>query len=284
MRTRIFSALLAVVFTVIGSGGLRAEFNVQQIQTQFNSMNSSNPNNQGYDFLYYSQVAGNSLQASSGTVRPNMSNYNTYASDRSSYFRSFCVNPTLTVSNGQRYYGNLNIQADGTTRTVDNAVLSVGAAFLYKTYATQLPTDAAPYNIFSDLHLENRSAQFEQALHYLMGLSGAPDTIWNENVYLQFLTQQYPGKTRDYWTRDYSATQYYGEIGDYFVYVMNVNVRNANGTTGAAGQDFLYLASATWTTSGVPEPATLLFWTLGGLGLACTSRTRSRRMKKLALA
>ena len=33
----------------------------------------------------------------------------------------------------------------------------------------------------------------------------------------------------------------------------------------------------------VPEPASVVLWTLGGLSLACTSRARNRRMKKLAL-
>jgi len=34
----------------------------------------------------------------------------------------------------------------------------------------------------------------------------------------------------------------------------------------------------------VPEPATLLLWILGGLGLAGVSRSRQHRMKKLALS
>ena len=57
------------------------------------------------------------------------------------------------------------------------------------------------------------------------------------------------------------------------------NDPNATGFSGSI--QAIYLSD---NPGGVPEPATLLLWTLGGMGLAGTSWVRKRRMKKLATA
>jgi hypothetical protein len=89
---------------------------------------------------------------------------------------------------------------------------------------------------------------------------------------------------------------HYTEIGDYLVFVMDL--MDANGRHINMG-DYLYLVRKSDSpdapirpdfpdigngNNDVPEPASILLWALGGLGLACTSRARNRRMKKLALS
>ena len=271
MRKRHLTTLLAALLAVTWSGVLRADFNAQQIADAFNALNG----NTGYDFMYVSNVPP-TLQATPGTTMVDVSPYNNYASSSATSFRSFCVNTFDTVSVGQRYLGNLNIQDDGTTQSMqNNTALTVGAAYLYKIFATEPVTGAAPYNIFSNLNIENRAAQLQDAIHYLMGLSTAGPDIWNTNIYLQFLVQEHPERSLDYWTNTYLSTERYTEIGDYFVFVMNVN----HATTVTTGQDFLYLARATWTASAVPEPATLLLWTLGSVGALGISHYRRRNEK-----
>ena len=58
------------------------------------------------------------------------------------------------------------------------------------------------------------------------------------------------------------------------------NVPNATGFSGTI--QAIYLSETDPGPSGVPEPATLLLWTLGGMGLAGSSWVRKRQMKKLA--
>jgi len=270
---------LAVAFTVIGRGGLRADFNAGQIQTLFNSMNGGN----GLVFRYDGGTSP--ALRGTGTDSANTNAYlNTAMSDLNQVFRSYCVNPLLGISTGVNYHGNLNLQANGTTLNAGGVALTVGAAYLYKVLATT-PTSAmssGPYEIFSNLSTtvtpgRTRETHFQEAIYALMGLA----TASADNIYMQFLANQFPGRSlEDYWKKEYSSTQRYDEIGDYFVFVMNVH----NASTNAPAQDFMYIAHATWTTSGVPEPATFLFWTLGGLGLVCTSQVRNRRLKRLALA
>jgi hypothetical protein len=99
---------------------------------------------------------------------------------------------------------------------------------------------------------------------------------WTNNVYLDMLLQINPDQS--YWTTAYNANQRYDLIGDYSVFVMTVTLSN-----GARGQDFLYISKATTTGAGTPEPASLLLWSLGGLGCLIASWKR-RRQKRLRLA
>jgi hypothetical protein len=62
-------------------------------------------------------------------------------------------------------------------------------------------------------------------------------------------------------------------------------VTNTNGTGAGTYQDFLYIANATYTSPVVPEPATFLLWTLGGVGIFGMNRYRTRNKNpRLALA
>ena len=269
MRKLHLSTLLAALLAVTWSTMLRADFNAEQIANNFNTMNGG----VGYRFTYKDQNLP-SLQAIQGTASANLDAYlNSVASGSApnAFFRTFCVNPLDTVVANQDYIGKLNIQADGTTKTARNNALTVGAAFLYKAFATTDVSTASPaYSIFNIPSNGNRD-DLQKAIYYLMGLDNTvnPQT----NVYLQFLAQQFPERSLDYWTSTYKSTERYDEIGDYFVFVVNVN----QGTTIA--QDFLYVASATWTQSAVPEPATFLLWTLGSVGAFGISHYRRRNEK-----
>ena len=270
MRTRIFSALLAVTLTVMSSGGLRADLDALEVVGNFNSMNDG----RGFDFQYSNSSSLISLTTTSGTQNVTNTVYTTGrggmdGTPARTYFYSFCVNPSLgTVNPG---LGNLNYEAStGYTYTknsngTNRDALSLGAAHLYKQYATSL----ALGNI--------NAGTFATALQVLNGTTSIAN--WASNTYLAALLNE--NALQSYWTAKYDTRRDYAEMGNYVVFVMNVT--NYNGTS--QNQDFLYIAHAnTVTGNGVPEPATFLFWTLGGLGFVCTSRARSRRMKRLALA
>ena len=78
-----------------------------------------------------------------------------------------------------------------------------------------------------------------------------------------------------YWTAHYNLLQNYDVMGDYLVFIMTVTDPNGGNTH---FEDFLYHATKTDNPTpprrpddppgngDVPEPATVLLWTLGSLG------------------
>jgi len=85
----------------------------------------------------------------------------------------------------------------------------------------------------------------------------------------------------------------YGTEGGFDIYSGNAYLVGFSGMDYGSSQfpygfnDAMFLVLTApvieWRDPGAPEPATVILWTLGGLSLACTSRVRNRRMKKLAL-
>ena len=280
MRTRQFSVLLAVALTAMCSGGLRADFNAQIVVDNFAGAGQStwtfNSTNQpgGYERSFYHNSG---IVPNRGAFAVNSTGfYGTQAG--TNLFYSFCVNQNInTVATAGTATLNYNA-ATGVTQNASGQALTVGAAWLFQQYATGYLAGFSYNNMVgAGTRFSRDTNLLQSAINLLM--SGG-DIIGSTNTFVQAMLQA--NSSASYWLGTYNVNQRYNEIGDHAIFVMNI--RN-NG--GVANQDHLYIVQANYGGGGssdVPEPASLLLWTLGGLGLAYTSRARNRRLKKLALS
>ena len=250
-HTKQFGLSFTAILVLIAFGvSAYADMNAGEIVGNFNSMNG------GLGFRFES-VISNPLVTATTQVGSTNVDISAYAAGRAgttsgrTYFTTFCVQPDhIAVSPG---VGKLSFNTtNGQTVNSSGIALSLGAATLYKQYAT------------GEITIANVEL-FRTALRVLNGNEVLSN--WSTNMYLAGLAGN-----RDYWTQKYDARQRYDEIGDYCVFVMQVTT-----PAGAPGQDFLYIANATFTTTGVPEPATMLLWAIGGIGFAGASRIRRAR-------
>jgi len=280
MRTLFFSALMAVVFTVMCNGVLRADLRPDEIVAYFNSLS---PGNNGFQFS--SSLPGTGERRFSGSGGYNYTNLATaYMSGTNgtsvavNSFTSFCIEPNVSniAASG---LARLNYANNSTRTDSDGKAVSIGTALLYKMYATG-GFETSLFDYGNTAQRTQDTSLLTQTLRYLMAPQSEPPLNWVTNKYLAELLRIKPDQS--YWLEVYDPYQRYDEIGNYVVFVMNILATNGTGQY----QDFLYIANADYGggNSGVPEPATFLFWAFGGLGLVCTSRARYRRMKKLALA
>ena len=248
-----------LVMTVVGMSA-HADMNASEIVSNFNSLNG----NSGFRFDSNVTEPLVTVTAQVGTNNVDISAYAPGRAGETSgrtYFTTFCVQPNYTALSpgvGKLDYNPLN----GHTANRSGIVLSLGSAYLYKQYAT------------GALSVTQSTAEaFIAAMRVLNGIEILAN--WTSNTFLAGLASN-----RDYWLLEYDTRQRYDEIGDYCVFVMQVTATDLV----SPGQDFLYLAHANYTAPpGVPEPAALLLWTLGGMGFAGAS-WRKRRMKKHALS
>ena len=202
--------------------------------------------------------------------------------DLTRLFRTFCVEPETPGGGiGRNDVAKLNYSGSSTHVDPSGVALTVGAAYLYTQFSQDALLGIFPENTARD----SAEKVIGNAIRYLMGYTSEVGQLnnqgWDNNVLQYLLTVN---NDRDYWLGVYNPDAYYTEIGNYSVFVMNV--WESNGTN---SQDFLYLAKADIpydpsVGGDVPEPAALLLWTLGGLGLVCSSRAHKRRMKRLAFA
>jgi len=249
-----------------------ADLTAQQIVTAFNNMND----NQG--FIFNNQILGDTniqrLSAQSETGNIDTNAYHFVIGNGNS-FQTFSIQPGDTVASSGTATLSYN-EAAGTTTTTDGTALSYGAAFLYAKYATGalVVTDDQAY-------------EFSAALNTLTG--HLPSSNWSTNSFLQELHNV--EFNTNFWTRSYNPGLTYSGIGDYSVFVMRMtnwsdltaqNVLYIARSSGPAAQPWVQLPPP--PSSGVPEPAMLLLWTFGGLGLTGTSWFRNRNKVKLALA
>ena len=282
MRTRQFSVLLAVALTAMCSGGLRADFNAQFVVDNFAGAgqrtwtfnSSTNPGLTERSFFNNSGIVPNRAAfavSSAGFVGTQTGTHTFY---------SFCVNQNITTA-ATAGTATLNYNAaTGVTRNASDQALTVGAAWLFQQYATG---SLAGFSYNLALGTRNSDASLLQSAIYLLMNAGTTVATLNAstNTFVQAMLRANDTDT-SYWLNTYNVNQRYNEIGDHAIFVMNI--RN---NIGVANQDHLYIVQATYGGGGssdVPEPASLLLWTLGGLGLAYTSRARNRRLKKLALS
>ncbi|MDR1383987.1 MAG: PEP-CTERM sorting domain-containing protein [Planctomycetaceae bacterium] len=267
MTKKIFSLILATSFISLSLlSQAKADLNAQEIVDRFNSAS-------GGELLKFSSSGSNEAKVSqrSGYGFADTSAYATTTGTSTSY-QSFCVEPTATTASNMT--AELNY-ANGVSKTSQGFALSLGAAYLYKQFATGNLTG---FDYVNTSTRSSNAATLRDALRTLVGISGYG--TWSSNAYLlQLLTIN---SDQTYWTQNYDPNSYYNIIGDYSVFVMNCYTNDA-GTSN--GQDFLYLANATQQTPGTPEPATIFLWGLGSLGLygfAARRRTKNKQMLQSA--
>jgi len=280
MKHKLFLPTLATALVlVMASAKAYAQPTAAEIFSSFNGLNGD----QG--FLYNVETLGgtsNFQRLTSTGSSPDLSVYHP-TTGGSDFFLTFGVQPNNT-NVGSSGIAKLSYNASaGTTTNKDGVALSYGAAYLYSRYADG-----------GLLVMEGGMANdFSTALNVLNGTIAAGNN-WSSNSFLyQLRTMQ---SNTDYWTRAYNPgliySDAYSSMGNVSVFILQLNDQSGN----ASQQDVLYIARSTgpaappWdpnqppTPSGVPEPATLLLWTLGCLGLTGTSWVRNRRMMKLAFS
>ena len=216
------------------------------------------------------------------------------------------------------YTGKLNYDsATGQTYTNpasrSSTSLSLGAAYLYMLYATNAFTLTNTVDTTYKNHTLASGAMYVLNLNEnLLPQGNGVDHFWTFTEYntefssaIAYYRSLLKNINEDlsFWTQKYVVGEdYNGLMGDYCVFVMQVEDIYGN-HGGALVSDLYYLANknlydigygpgnpgpddpgpGTGTGGGdVPEPATLLLWALGGMGLA--GWTRKRRMNNNTIA
>lgn len=294
-------AFLSVAFAAVLFGNTAfADSAIDDLVRNFNSMNGNTGTyTDGYAFTFYNYSGINSgaegltqkegKLENAGTALPGM--FDAYNDDpvamttNGSWFASICIEPAEIIYAGKLNYGSLNVQADYTTKTLDSGnVVTLGAAYLYKLYATGELTSVSQFADFYTVDRDVNVGVLREAIQALMGVTGSTATTSN-NVYLAYLNGL--NDIDSFWGQTYYLNRHYaGIMDDYVVFAMNV----INGEWFTAGgqpilpgdvaQDLFYIAKLEPSVPDTPEPATVLLWTLGGIGLGVASRVRNRRTKK----
>jgi len=263
MKKLRISVILLSVMAISNIDAVFAELTPQQIVDQFNSL--SGPNGWSFTSGIYTERYFASANAA---FTPDLSAYYAYAHGTlANSFRTFCVEPN-SPSIASSGTAKLNFTDGNSTRvSIDNKAVSIGTAFLYKQFAT---ASFAP-SLYDYTNASQRSSDYSSLLTTLRALMSPQGSLdWTTNKYLRYLLSL--NDSREYWTSIYNPGDRYTEIGDYAIFVMNIS--NSSGT--GEYQDFLYIAKAQYPNNGVPEPATLLLWTLGAGTLGFGYRRRRR--------
>ena len=251
-------------------------------------------NKGGFVFVYPDNVSGMShypyapkLTAKNGNVDISIYSTSGGISDGQSYFRSFCIEPNN--QNGLRYpsgagktlVGTLNYKNNRTTSVVggNNLPLTVGAALLYKLYATGEFASLMDENVRSNLvdgktvsYGNRQELKIEKEIQYaIRNLMGIETSTYGLTNYLRdILFAEMGVSSVNALKAIYNPGENYAFMDDYSVFVMNVT------SDGVDSQDFLVMFQH--PTTDVPEPATLLLWTLGSLGTFGAAR-RARKQR-----
>ena len=272
------------VIASVNFGIALAEFNPQKVVDDFRNLNVSGT---GFDFssnpVWGTQNDGGNAYryfvARNGSDLPDLSAYAGYARIENG-FRAYCIDVHVQPT-AQKGTATLNYNAaKGTTYNASGDILTVGAAWLFAQYARGI----LPGYDETDLYDGDSVDMFYDALTVLMSGTNKEKVDFfstSDNIFSVVMRDagEVYGYTVADWISTYDMRDRYDGIGDFAVFVMSIK-----GTNGKGYQDFLYLAPADYGSGGggVPEPATLLLWTLGCMGLSSTSWVRKRRMTKLA--
>lgn len=258
-----FMSVLTAVLCVVAIPPTRADFSLSQAQQAVNAFNSLNEG-RGY---YYNVSPDNgrfSLTTVQGGEQADLGAYSPLLGG-GNMLKTFCVEPAVETATKQ--YGTLNY-ANNSTTTTSGDKLTVGAAYLYASFATGM---LAGYAYDSPNYTNGK--ELSNAMHFLMDVYflESPWVNWSNNDFLNGLLDVNSDKS--FWEQAYDPGRYYEEIGDYSVFVMN-----NQDEYGSHRQDFLYLAGYDGQSSTVtPEPASLLILGVGMAGVFCVYRARKKQ-------
>ena len=259
----VFASLL--VFAL--SSAVLADFNAATFVSQFNSANSG----KGLYFTWSIEESYNETQLNFTPGAVDLSAYNSNTSGiyngtanpgnrGKEYFRTFCIEPYVQIGNS---YGKLSYNSStgrssisSTNSAYNGKTVNLGTAVLYSQFASGTLAD---YNRGNNSQHSADATLLQTAIQATIGVTTV--TNWSSNKYLAQLLAI--NSSQSYWMGYYDPNQYYSQVGDYAVFAMNVTASSSN----TNWQDFLYVVKVSRDT-GVPEPATLLFWSLGGLTFA----------------
>jgi len=296
------AALLVLLTSVSGKQCVYADLTpgislgAQEAVNQFNALNNNtgfhfddltngpvlidNPNFGGYTGVV-------ELKTTGGYDSPDLTAYGGKG------FLTFCVQPGQDVIfTSSHYIAQLNYDGKYSSvvhRDQSQTHLTVGAAFLYKEFVlgnldhllSSYGNDADAFGIAVGGSIRFLMGYDNQRVAWVVN-NGNQDLdnkilIWLLSRYLELtgipadtLTASDIGDIIRYLESTYyEPDAFYDEIGYYSVFVMNVEHSPGN-----LSQNFIYLANMD-DQPYVPEPATVLLWTLGTVGMFCYSRKRS---------
>jgi hypothetical protein len=267
----LLTGTFVVAVTMMTSQSLQAALTVSEIVAQFNGWSFTSSEFSYYEKAFTPTERGIDITAYAELTRSGNA------------FLSICANPNQPdvsgTSTASLYYDGSGLTSiTGTISEAASGYLSVGAAFLYQQYATGvLPGFDYTNSTLPTQRLFDASALWHAMNHLSLGLSLQN----NSQKFIDYLLSI--NSDMRHWTQAYNVNPRYNEMGDYAVFIMNLSGQ----------QDRYYIAHADYTpttpteppqSGDVPEPATLLLWTLGGLGVTGASWYRKRNVKKLALA
>ncbi|MDR3111268.1 MAG: PEP-CTERM sorting domain-containing protein [Planctomycetaceae bacterium] len=256
----VIVTLLVGSFKTASAGMVTGVLDAASVVNNFNSMNGGT----GLNFIVKGGDSGASrLDNIKGKEFADTSAYHRskgITQKEFTYLYSFCVEPN--VKSHDESLGKLNY-ANGKSQTTSGNALTVGAAYLYTMFAT---------NQLSGYDYNSVGA----AIRYLIG---DPNTGEGLSSALNDLLRG-TNSDMDYWTQAYDPNNFYSEIGDYSVFVMNVTSKTP-GAMGVNSQDRLYVASAANPyappeppTNATPEPASILIFGLGAVGLGLIRKSK----------
>ena len=287
MTTKVFTkrpVLLAAVILIVGGMTGKTHAGIIEgvslnAQARVDAVNSLNDGKGVYIDYYAPSISGFYRIMNMGDASQ-FADTSAYGFGDGDIFYTFSVEPNAPA---YRYtYGTLNFDPlTGISQTVGMASsgelvhhsLAVGAAYLYKFYATgpgMMPQNMAWLSA-AVRFLTGDIANYDQK--YLGALPNDPYG-WEgaQNPYIQMLLDL--NGDIDYWMSDYNPDAYYTEIGNYSVFVMNTGYTWIDYLY---GPDFLYIAGAadSYDPAATPEPTAMLIF---GTGL-CTLLF-ARRLRK----
>jgi len=261
---------LVFIATVTYTSGQRicADWDAKSFVDDFNNMN----NGTGFKFSSRITNGSDSHNYPIGTVL--LTNEDTDEPDLSAYknsgFITFCIQPDIPNYAGDKwgklsYNNNKTYSYSGDPNDPTAYPLYVGVAYLYKVYITG-ELDIAYQN--NDFVTEDLRRDVGKAIHQMMTFRD-----YSNNAIVNWVEKKLNSETYTI----YDPAKTYSFMDDYYVFIMNV-LLDPNGDPDDYdnhSQDFLYITR--WEEPPhAPEPATILFWTLGIIGTACYARRRSR--------